>query len=520
MNIFALRSSSADFPKRSSLPNLSQQNIDSRIAIHSSLRESSEKFNPKIPAFSQTTRRTRRFQSEDGEKEAVGSLEKWEENVRGIETVENLIEAQQRLKRRLSHADVVEQHLSLRKSKERSSSSVNKITPKNSFGQVQETAEMRLIKKQEEYENKEKSKFNKSYEDELKKIWIELEKEYVKVNDRRELLRKECLEMREEMKNVQDAYSEWKNDVAEAERKAKLNKRKNQEEIAAILSRKQNRREELNRKEAETNLIIEQILKEIKNRTDELEELDDKAGLLRKQINSVQAAQSTHFYGLLLEGKDTRSEGLKWIIKALWKLNEIPQPEHFPRFLDTLAINSLNLLAKKSLEIDEQSEILLSQAERKSNTPAFTERNRWNNIQERLTKLTQNIRMKKPEYKIDKHTKRMNLFWEIYDEDETAMKKSKERFEGISGVMILENILTKLRNEYLEMQENEIKRLTRECSLNNYEIKYKINLRDLISVIIGIERVDKYMVYVNKNLRDLTNKVQTTKTFKFSACNN
>lgn len=105
--------------------------------------------------------------------------------------------------------------------------------------------------------------------------------------------------------------------MMEADRRARVQKRKTQEEIAAILSRKQNRREEYHKKEAETTMIMEQISKEIKSRNLILEKLDTQVGVIRKQLVIIQSTQAKHYFELLNQGRDTRGEGLSWIIKML-----------------------------------------------------------------------------------------------------------------------------------------------------------------------------------------------------------
>ena len=59
-----------------------------------------------------------------------------------------------------------------------------------------------------------------------------------------------------------------------------------------------------------------------------------------------------HYHKLLLEGKDTRSEGLSWIIRAIWKLKTNVIMSYLPKFLDNQSIEFLFKYSDKLLEID------------------------------------------------------------------------------------------------------------------------------------------------------------------------
>ena len=42
---------------------------------------------------------------------------------------------------------------------------------------------------------------------------------------------------------------------------------------------------------------------------------------LKKDLEKVRDDLIKHYHKLLFEGKDTRNEGLSWIIRAIWKLS-------------------------------------------------------------------------------------------------------------------------------------------------------------------------------------------------------
>ena len=59
-----------------------------------------------------------------------------------------------------------------------------------------------------------------------------------------------------------------------------------------------------------------------------------------------------HYHKLLSEGKDTRKEGLCWIIKAIWNLKSNVVMSYLPKFLDEKSVIFLFLYASKLIEIN------------------------------------------------------------------------------------------------------------------------------------------------------------------------
>ena len=64
--------------------------------------------------------------------------------------------------------------------------------------------------------------------------------------------------------------------------------------------------------------------------------------------------------------------------------------------------------------------------------------------------------------------------------------------------------------------DGELKRLNRECFLNNYEGRFAINFKQVLSTIVGTEVVERKLGYLNKQRKKLTEKIVKGKTFAFS----
>lgn len=59
---------------------------------------------------------------------------------------------------------------------------------------------------------------------------------------------------------------------------------------------------------------------------------------MRTEYKSVRSSLISHYHNLLRQGRDTRSEGLVWIIKEILLLGTTVKLSHLPTFLDETCI--------------------------------------------------------------------------------------------------------------------------------------------------------------------------------------
>ena len=74
---------------------------------------------------------------------------------------------------------------------------------------------------------------------------------------------------------------------------------------------------------------------------------------LKKELTKIKDKLILHYHKLLFEAKDTRSEGLSWIIRALWKLKTNVLLSYLPKFLDKKSIEFLFKYSDKLVEIEQ-----------------------------------------------------------------------------------------------------------------------------------------------------------------------
>ena len=74
---------------------------------------------------------------------------------------------------------------------------------------------------------------------------------------------------------------------------------------------------------------------------------------LKIELNKIKDELMKHYHKLLFEGKDTRNEGLSWIIRAIWKLRMNVIMSYLPKFLDEKSIEFLFKYSDKLVEMEQ-----------------------------------------------------------------------------------------------------------------------------------------------------------------------
>jgi hypothetical protein len=243
----------------------------------------------------------------------------------------------------------------------------------------------------------------------------------------------------------------------------------------------------------------------------ELEALDSKASQIKESLSRVDAALVTHYSDLLKEGTDVRSEGLEWLVKALWNAKVQVNAGHFPRFLDAQAVAGILELARLSVEVVDVQRRLdqkLSKACSLSQSSG-----RMSNLKLRLKQIKSNLRTQRKLVKFDRKTRETHVTWE----DMPLALSARPHVEGIEeAVLYFDGKMSALRQRADDLKAREIERLTHLCYMNNYEKKYEVELRTLLACIVGIQHIGRYLASIHKERTALSTQLMQTKTFKFS----
>ena len=87
-------------------------------------------------------------------------------------------------------------------------------------------------------------------------------------------------------------------------------------------------------------------------------EIKDNIKVFKEEMDNLKNKLMLHYLLLLSEGKDTRNEGLVWIIKSIWNLGEKLIISYLPNYLDEKCIDFLFSIANKDYELIKMNEDL------------------------------------------------------------------------------------------------------------------------------------------------------------------
>ena len=362
------------------------------------------------------------------------------------------------------------------------------------------------------------ARFAKEYEEELRQTYSKLEKEYEDVNSKREKLRALISEARQQVLDLEEELKIMKFRMENTNLEMKLKaKEMGQAMFAKFLNARQLNKDEYARKEKENYEKIDSLKEKIMLKSHKVPYLDSKASKLKRDIEIVRMKQIEHFKSLLKAGKDSRSEGLAWILKTLFTLNVSVEEKDFPQFLDSQSIQTLSTIAKISLEIETKYESILPSSEvRLDRSHSPVRFNRWNSIKSRIKLLTSNSNMARKEYIFDSDTNSYKLILtpcEAQNELISSPESSRLQFHEISFAQSVQH----LKEEISTIKLEEVKRLIRECFMNKYHERFNLQLMDFISVIVGIENTDKYLTTIIHEQRRLGSNRQIAKMFSFNS---
>ena len=297
----------------------------------------------------------------------------------------------------------------------------------------------------------------------------------------------------------------------------KIRKSLSKEKESTADSEKLKEREKENKFKLEMMLIskgekVNKIKQEMKTKIKELEEkqisLIDKIDVCENELkkfkeihHNIKEELLVHYHRLLSEGKDTRKEGLSWIILAIWNLKSNVLLSYLPKFLDQniiLFLFEYSSLLKKIKETEKKiQELALKLKEHKENIKNMSNKND-DNLNNYINKNEEeNDINNKDELDINKN----NIDEEEENEKEDNEEDENEDNDGLNNDTSINN--EKNENNLNKNNDNKIK----DNNLNiNEEIKEQQNETDKeeieneeqnimndINNIQNIQKEDKYM---------------------------
>ncbi|OMJ79374.1 hypothetical protein SteCoe_20620 [Stentor coeruleus] len=442
------------------------------------------------------------YNSSDEDKESVERLSDWEKKDKKLEIMKTIDEAATALNKRITGQDLVEELKIKRKYKH--------FMPNIQSSKIislMDTAKLRRIKKENDQTFKERCRHFRLYEEDLMSNYNELLQQLNQTKEKRSSLREEICSIRKKLVQAIEDYEKTKEQLIDFDSKQGS---KSQFELSTWNCDKKTLKSKLEDKKQEKIQVSEEVEKENIIMTKELNNLDSQCKKLKKKLEFIRVTQTKHFFELLKEGKDTRNEGLQWVVIMLWKLGETVAIENFPNFLDEDAIHCILFVSQKTIEAEEIVEKIVNPA-KKTNTfhKSFDKKI---NIKQRIKNSMKNIKAERPEYNYDRRLRTVSIKWIPYD------LYSEENRDGLNIVEVIkyENYVTRIDEMIKATKNSEIQRLAFECNLHGYEDKYDASLKELVNAIVGFENCEKHLHFILKQQQKYYNLLQASEFGKLN----
>ena len=266
---------------------------------------------------------------------------------------------------------------------------------------------------------------------------------------------------------------------------------------------------------------IKKCKEELKNLDVEIKALNSELNELRKKDHIIVQKLMKHYEALLFKGKDTRNEGLIWIIKAMWGLGQNVPMQFIPNFLDFKSIEFLFKLANKSIELDNKKKILNEQKKNlniklhklyyfSKNQPKDTfsneiyrGKNQRSSLIFKTNLIKKNSVLKRSasqanlvksyihsnnddEEEEERNEKELNTFKQL----SMLIEKNKnnleiEKLPQMNDIENLQGKIKKIENEIVELKKNEINRIFKEFIENDYQNKYHVSVDVVLAALLG-----------------------------------
>ena len=303
-------------------------------------------------------------------------------------------------------------------------------------------------------------------------------------------------------------------------------------------------------------LKIQNYKKDVYSIEAEIKALNKELIELREKDSNIVQKLMKHFQALLYSGRDTRNEGLIWIIKSMWNLGKNVPMQFIPSFLDFKSIEFLFKLANKSIELENKKKILneekkevniklhklyyfnnqnnkeknlfnkklLSNNKNKDN-------NNYNNNFGRRSSLIFKTNLIKRNSVLRKSISESNfiksyIYSNVDDEEQNEndpntfkeiskiidTNKKNYEIEKMTGMNDIKNLQKKIKEIEIEMEilkKEEIKRIFKEFIVNDYKNKYHVSVDVVLSALLGEHikniEINKYAKFEREYIESIKN---------------
>ena len=265
---------------------------------------------------------------------------------------------------------------------------------------------------------------------------------------------------------------------------------------------------------------------ELKNLENDLNKINKVSDNLRKEEKEIINKLMIFYKELLFKGKETKKDGLVWIIKSIWYLGENVPVSFMPEYLDLESIEYLFQLAHKQLEIDYfmkkiremklalKKEISLKYKKDFIKLNQENETENENNNYRVINKSEIYRNMKKIESNETENENKKNIYKDLVKEfEEKNMQLEITKLPEVSRINNVKKHIEKIKKEIIELKKNEVKRISKCFIENNYEDKYHTNIETVLTALIGKDAKDTAMNKFNLDKKNYLSKLKKIRFF-------
>lgn len=290
---------------------------------------------------------------------------------------------------------------------------------------------------------------------------------------------------------------------------------------------------------------IKKYKEELKDLDVDIKALNSELSELRKKDHNIVQKLMKHYEALLFKGKDTRNEGLIWIIKAMWGLGQNVPMQFIPTFLDFKSIEFLFKLANKSIELDNKKKLLNEQKKNLNiklhklyhfsnnqekdtfSNEIYAGKNKRSSLIFKTNLIKKNSVLKRSisqtnivksyirsnnddEEEDERNEKELNTFKQL----SMLIEKNKnnleiEKLPQMNDIENLQGKIKKIENEIVELKKNEINRIFKEFIENDYQNKYHVSVDVILAALLGEHtkniEVNKFAKFKREYLDEIKN---------------
>ena len=296
-------------------------------------------------------------------------------------------------------------------------------------------------------------------------------------------------------------------------------------------------------KKAENEKNLKQYKEDIEQINKELKKIREELSNLKEKENTSAQKLMRHYESLLYQGRDTRNDGLIWIIKSMWKLGKNVPMQYIPKFLDFHAIEFLFKLANKSIELENSKNLLNKNKkdltlkihklyfinnDHNTDSNNFTKKQFGGKIKRtsllfktNLIKKNSILKRSVSQTNIIKTYIHSSVDDEQRDQEKNTFKEilkfyekrnnnyEIEKMEGMGRIEDLQNKIKLIENEIVELKNKEIMRIFKQFVENDYQHRYHVTIDVVLAALLGEHmkniEVNKFAKFKKEYLENLKN---------------